>query len=323
MTTASIIEKQEAPHLPSGRLVERPFRMLTAAAAMLVVALLAAMLAVLAVNSAPAFAKFGVNFLFTSVWNPVTEVFGAGAPMGGTLITSFIAMLVGTPVALGVAIFLTEVCPPRLEAPLAVAIELLAAVPSIIYGMWGLLVLAPLLGRTFYPVLIATLGPIPFIGALFQGPPFGIGMLTAGLILAVMILPFIAAVARQVLASVPPVLREAAYGVGATPWEVAWHVLIPYCRRGLIGGVMLGLGRALGETMAVTFVIGNAHHLATSLLQPGTTISAALANEFTEANGDLYVAALVGLGLILFAVTFAVLFMARALLARADRRAAA
>jgi len=308
--------------LPSGLFAELPFRWLTFGAAMLVMAMLGSMLVVLTIDSSPALGKFGLNFLVSSTWNPVTEIFGAAAPIAGTLITALIAMVVGTPVALGVAIFLNEICPHRLSGPLAVAIELLAAVPSIIYGMWGLFVLAPLLGAHVYPALIALLGPIPVIGALFQGPPFGIGMLTAGLILAVMVLPFIASVARQVLSTVPPMLREAAYGVGATTWEVARYVLIPYCRRGLIGGVMLGLGRALGETMAVTFVIGNAHRISASLLQPGTTISATLANEFTEANGDLYVSSLVSLGLILFAVTFGVLLCARFLLAQADRRAA-
>ncbi|MDA8231650.1 MAG: phosphate ABC transporter permease subunit PstC [Magnetospirillum sp.] len=312
--------EEVATRIPSGLKLNLPFRWLTAAAAMLVVAALLAMLAILAVDSAPAFRRFGFAFLVTSAWNPVTDTYGALAPVTGTLVTSVIAMLVGTPVAVGVAIFLNEICPHRLRDPLAIAIELLAAVPSIIYGMWGLFVLAPLLGRHVYPALIHWIGPVPVVGALFQGPPFGIGTLTAGLILAIMVIPFIASVARQVLGSVPPMLREAAYGVGATTWEVARHVLIPHARRGLIGGVMLGLGRALGETMAVTFVIGNAHRLSASLLHPGTTISAVLANEFTEASGDLYLSSLVALGLILFAVTFAVLLGARALLARADRR---
>jgi phosphate transport system permease protein len=231
-------------------------------------------------------------------------------------------MLIGTPVALGVAIFINELCPHKLRDPLAVAVELLAAVPSIIYGMWGLFVLAPFLGSSVYPALIEYLGPIPVLGALFQGPPYGIGMLTASLILAIMVLPFIASVSIRVLSGVPAVLREAAYGIGSTPWEVARYVLLPHCRKGLIGGIMLGLGRALGETMAVTFVIGNSHKIAASLLQPGTTISATLANEFTEATGDIYLSSLVALGLILFVITFIVLLFAQMLLSQANRREA-
>ena len=306
--------------IPSGLGLELPFRWLTGSAAMLVVASLSGMLVVLVVYSWPALSRFGPAFIVSSGWNPVTDTFGAAAPIAGTLITSIIAMAVGAPTALGVAIFLNEICPYRLRSALGVAIELLAAIPSIIYGMWGLFVVAPLFANHVYPFLIEWLGPIPGLGILFQGPPYGIGMLTAGLILAVMVLPFIASVSRQVLASVPPVLREAAYGLGATKWEVARHVLIPHARRGLIGGIMLGLGRALGETMAVTFVIGNAHHIVPSLLQPGTTISATLANEFTEASGDIYLSSLVALGLILSCVTFLVLIGARMMLARADQR---
>lgn len=305
---------------PSGLGLEVPFRWLTGIAALLVVAALGAMLMVLVVYSWPALHRFGPAFIINGGWNPVTEVFGASAPIAGTLITSAIAMAVGAPMALGIAIFLNELCPYRLRGPLGVAIELLAAVPSIIYGMWGLFVVAPLFAGTVYPFLIKVLGPVPLVGQLFQGPPFGIGMLTAGLILAMMVLPFIASVSRQVLASVPPVLREAAYGLGATKWEVARHVLVPHARRGLIGGMMLGLGRALGETMAVTFVIGNAHRISPSLLHPGTTISATLANEFTEASGDIYLSSLVALGLILSGVTFLVLLGARYMLARADRK---
>ncbi len=309
-----------AKRVPSGLGLDAPFRWLTRGAALLVVAALGAMLAVLVIWSWPALSRFGPAFIVSGHWNPVTEVFGASAPIAGTLITSAIAMAVGAPMAVGIAIFLNELCPYRLRGPLGVAIELLAAVPSIIYGMWGLFVVAPLFANHVYPVLITWLGPLPVVGQAFQGPPFGIGMLTAGLILAVMVLPFIASVSRQVLASVPAVLREAAYGLGATKWEVARHVLIPHARRGLIGGMMLGLGRALGETMAVTFVIGNAHRISASLLQPGTTISATLANEFTEASGDIYLSSLVALGLILSGVTFLVLLGARYMLARADRK---
>ena len=310
------------PRSPSGVAFETPFRFLTTAAALTVVGALVGLLIVLALDAAPAVRQFGFGFLVSSAWNPVTEVFGAVPATVGTLITAFIAMLIGTPVAFGVAIFINELCPHRLRNGLSIAVELLAAVPSIIYGMWGLFVLAPFLGTDVYPVLISVLGPLPIIGALFQGPPYGIGMLTASLILAIMVLPFIASVSIRVLSGVPAVLREAAYGLGSTPWEVARHVLLPHCRKGLIGGVMLGLGRALGETMAVTFVIGNSHKIATSLLQPGTTISATLANEFTEATGDIYLSSLVALGLILFIITFIVLLGAQMMLSEANRRSA-
>jgi phosphate transport system permease protein len=253
----------------------------------------------------------------------VTEQFRALAPICGTLISSLIAMLVGVPLALGVALFINELCPFRLRSWLTTTVELLAAIPSIIYGMWGLFVLAPFMARHLQPALIKWLGPLPVIGSLFQGPPYGIGMLTAGLILAVMILPFIAAVSRQVFATIPPMLREAAYGIGANTWEVCRRVLIPYSGTGLFGGIMLGLGRALGETMAVTFVIGNAHRISVSLLAPGTTISAALANEFTEAVGDVYMSSLLALGLILFLITFSVLLIARFMLRRIEHTVSA
>lgn len=296
-------------------LSDKSFRLLTVGAALLVVLTLLGIATLLVVESLPAVRHFGVDFLLRASWNPVTEVFGAVAPISGTLITSVIAMLIAVPLAVGTAFFLNELCPHRLRGPVGVAIELLAAVPSIIYGMWGLFVLAPLLSRHIEPFLIATVGQAPLIGTLFQGPPYGIGMLPAGIVLGIMVTPYVAAVARQVVADVPPLLREAAYGVGATRWEVFRYVLMPYAARGMLGGVMLGLGRALGETMAVTFVIGNAHRLATSLLAPGTTISATLANEFTEAVGDLYLSSLLALGLILFVITFAVLAAARLLLA--------
>ena len=215
----------------------------------------------------------------------MTNKFGALVPIYGTLITSLIAMVVGIPISFGVAIFITELCPPLLKRPLAIAIELLAGIPSIIYGIWGLFVFAPFLQQYVQPVLINTLGEVPVVGALFAGPPFGIGILTAGLILAIMVLPFISSIMRDVFETVPPMLRESAYGLGCTTWEVVWHVVLPYTQVGVVGGIMLGLGRALGETMAVTFVIGNAHRITTSLMAPGTTISAALANEFTEAVG--------------------------------------
>lgn len=301
---------------------EHVFRFVCRIAALTVAGLLLAVFAVLANNAAPALSTFGPGFLITEVWNPVTEKFGAFAPICGTLITSLIAMLIGMPLAVGSALFLNEVCPHRLRGPLIVAIELLAAVPSIIYGMWGLLVLAPFLSTHFQPFMTEWVGPLPIIGALFVGPPFGIGMLTAGIILGFMVLPFIASVSCQVFAAIDPVLREAAYGVGATSWEVCKNVILPHSRAGLLGASMLGLGRALGETMAVTFVIGNAHHISSSLFAPGTTISASLANEFTEAVGDLYLSSLQALGLVLFVITFFVLAAARLMLKNIEKKAA-
>jgi phosphate transport system permease protein len=250
----------------------------------------------------------------SSEWNPVTEKFGALVPIVGTLVTSFIALLIGVPVSFGIALFLTELSPPWLKRPLGTAIELLAAIPSIIYGMWGLFVLAPLFADHVQPWLISTLGMAPVIGALFKGPPQGIGVLTAGFVLAIMVIPFIAAVMRDVFDVVPPVLKESAYAIGCTTWEVVRNIVLPYTKVGVIGGIMLGLGRALGETMAVTFLIGNAHQLNASILAPGNSIASALANEFTEAVGDLYTSALIELGLILFVITFIVLALAKLLL---------
>ena len=242
------------------------------------------------------------------------------APIYGTLVTSFIAMVIAVPVGLMIAFFLTELCPQWLRRPIGIAIELLAGIPSIIYGIWGLFIFAPFLQDTLQPFLINTLGNVPGIAPLFSGPPYGIGMLTAGLILAIMVLPFVTSISRDVFEAVPAVLKEAAYGVGCTTWEVARNVVLPYARVGVIGGVMLALGRALGETMAITFVIGNAHRVSASLLAPGTTISATIANEFTEAVGDLYTSSLIALGLILFVITLIVLAAARYLLLRIDRR---
>jgi phosphate transport system permease protein len=297
------------------------FRALTLAFAVLVLVVLAGVIASLVVGAAPALKQFGFSFLITEAWNPVTEKFGALAPVYGTLVTSAIAMLIGIPVAFGVALFITELCPNWLKRPLSMMIELLAAIPSIIYGIWGLFVLAPFVQEHIEPALIDTLGAVPGIGLLFQGPPLGIGVLTAGFILAIMVLPFISAVMRDVFETVPAVLRESTYALGATTSEVVWRVVLPYARIGVFGGILLGLGRALGETMAVTFVIGNAHHIHASLLQPGTTISAALANEFTEAVGDLYLSSLIALGLILFVITFIVLALAKLLLIRLEKQA--
>ena len=235
---------------------------------------------------------FGLDFFTSESWNPVTEKFGALPAIYGTVLTSFIAMLIGVPISLGIAIFLTEICPERLRRTIGIAIELLAGIPSIIYGIWGLFVFAPWFQVHVQPLLIDTFADIPVLNQLFAGPPYGIGMLTAGLILAIMVLPFITSITREVFDTVPPVLKEAAYGIGCTRWEVMRRVVIPYTRVGIIGGVMLGLGRALGETMAVTFVIGNAHRIVPSMLAPGTTISASIANEFTEAIGELYTSSL-------------------------------
>ena len=302
------------------RLGDTVFHALTRAAAIGVLILLGGVIVSLISGSLPALREFGFNFLIEERWNPVTERFGALAPIYGTLITSFIAMLIAVPVGLLIAVFLTELCPLWLRRPIGIAIELLAGIPSIIYGIWGLFVFAPFLQETLQPFLIATFGEIPVLSALFAGPPYGIGMLTAGLILAIMVLPFITSISRDVFDAVPPVLKEAAYGLGCTTWEVVRYVVLPYTRVGVIGGVMLGLGRALGETMAVTFVIGNAHKISASLIAPGTTISATIANEFTEAVGDLYTSSLIALGLILFAITFIVLAAARYMLMRIERR---
>jgi len=302
------------------RLGDKVFRLLTKTAAIGVLIILGGVMFSLIDGSLPALRTFGLDFLLEQRWNPVTEKFGALAPIYGTLVTSFIAMLIAVPIGLLIAVFLTELCPMWLRRPIGIAIELLAGIPSIIYGIWGLFVFAPFLQETLKPFLIATLGNIPGLSVLFAGPPYGIGVLTAGLILAIMVLPFITSISRDVFDAVPPVLKEAAYGVGCTTWEVVRNVVLPYTRVGVIGGVMLGLGRALGETMAVTFVIGNAHKISASLLAPGTTISATIANEFTEAVGDLYTSSLIALGLILFVITFIVLAAARYLLLRIERR---
>jgi phosphate transport system permease protein len=296
------------------------FRMITRSFAFLVLLVLVGIIASLVAGSWASLSHFGIGFLSSSAWNPVTEEFGALVPIVGTLATSAIALLIGVPVSFGIALFLTELSPVWLRRPIGTAIELLAAIPSIIYGMWGLFVFAPLFAEHVQPALIGILGPIPYAGALFRGPPMGIGVLTAGIILAIMVIPFIAAVMRDVFEIVPSVLKESAYAVGGTTWEVVWNVVLPYTKVGVIGGIMLGLGRALGETMAVTFVIGNAHHLSSSLLAPGNSIASALANEFTEAVGDLYFSALIELGLILFVITFIVLSLSKLLLLRLARQ---
>ena len=301
-------------------LYDLAFRNVTRLFAFLVLALLLGIVVTLLIGSWPAIRAFGPGFLVSHEWNPVTQQFGALVPIYGTLVTSFIALLIGIPVSFGIAVFLTELSPLWLRRPVGTAIELLAAIPSIIYGMWGLFVFAPIFADHVQPWLIDTLGPVWVIGPLFQGAPLGIGILTAGLILAIMVIPFIASVMRDVFELVPAMLKESAYAVGATTWEVVWNVVLPYTKIGVVGGVLLGLGRALGETMAVTFVIGNAHRLGTSLFAPGTSIASALANEFTEAVGNMYTSALVELGLILFLITFVVLALSKILLLQLARR---
>jgi phosphate transport system permease protein len=300
-------------------LLDLAFRNTTRFFAFLVFAILAGIVVSLLIGSLPAIKAFGFKFLVSPEWNPVTEQFGALVPIIGTLATSIIALLIGIPASFGIALFITEMSPRWLKRPLGIAVELLAGIPSIIYGMWGLFVFAPAFAK-IEPWLTDHLGNAALIGPLFQGPPMGIGMLTAGLILAIMVIPFIASVMRDVFEIVPPMLKESAYGLGATTWEVVWRVVLPYTKVGVIGGIMLGLGRALGETMAVTFVIGNAHELSASLLMPGNSISSALANEFTEAVGPLYTSALIELGLILFLITFIVLSLSKLLLMQLTKR---
>ena len=296
------------------------FRNLTRISAFGVLVLLAAIIASLIVGSMPAIREFGFGFLGSSEWDPVNDKFGALIPIVGTLATSGIALLIAIPVSFGIAIFLTELSPRWLRRPLGIAIELLAGIPSIIYGMWGLFVFAPLFAEHVQPWLNDHVGVMPTIGPFFSGPPMGIGILTAGIILSIMVIPFIASVMRDVFEIVPTLLKESAYGLGATTWEVLWRVVLPYTKIGVVGGIMLGLGRALGETMAVTFVIGNAHKLSQSLLMPGNSISSALANEFNEAVGDLYTSSLIELGLILFFITFVVLSLSRYMLYKLGQR---
>jgi phosphate transport system permease protein len=284
--------------------------------ALLVLAMLAGILLALSYAAIPAFDKFGLAFFVTNVWNPVTSQFGALAPIYGTLVTSAIALAIGVPVSFGIALFLTEMCPAALKRPLGTAVELLAAIPSIIYGMWGLFVFAPIFGDYIQPLLQKAFGDLWILGPLFRGAPNGIGMLSAGVILSVMIIPFISSVMRDVFEIVPPVLKESAYGIGCTTWEVVWNVVLPYTKVGVIGGIMLGLGRALGETMAVTFVIGNAYRISASLFEPGNSIASALANEFNEASDPVHRASLIALGLVLFVLTTIVLACSRMLIAQ-------
>lgn len=288
---------------------------LTRAVAMLILLVLGGIIVSLTISAWPSIQTFGFGFLTSSEWNPPADQFGALVPIYGTLVTSLIALLIALPISFGIALFLTELSPTWLRRPLGIAIELLAGIPSIVYGIWGLLVFAPVFGEHVQPLLAETLGQVPVIGELFSGPTFGIGLLAAGIILAIMIIPFITSVMRDVFELTPAMLKESCYGLGGTTWEVVRYVVLPYTRVGVIGGVMLGLGRALGETMAVTFVIGNASVLeGVSLFMPGNSITSLLANEFAEATPGLYTAALIELGLILFVITFFVLSLSKLLL---------
>ena len=296
---------------------DKVFSWLTHGAAWLTLLLLVGILASLVVGAAPAIQKFGLAFLWTTEWDPVQEKFGGLVMIYGTLMTSVIALLIAVPVSFGIAVFLTEMSPGWLKRPLGIAIELLAAVPSIVYGMWGLLVFGPILARFVQAPLQGAFSGVPVLGALFSGPPVGIGILSAGIILAIMVIPFIAAVMRDVFEVTPPLLKESAYGLGATTWEVVSKVVLPYTKTGVVGGIMLGLGRALGETMAVTFVIGNFNQLSSlSLFEAANSITSALANEFAEAGEGLHQASLIYLGLVLFFITFIVLALSKVLLAQ-------
>lgn len=301
-------------------LADNGFRWLVTAAGILVLIALAAAALSMLWGGRLTFEKFGLGFFTSMAWDPVGQNFGALVPIYGTVVTALIAMLIGVPVSFGIAMFLTEIAPKWLRGPVGTAIELLAGIPSIIYGMWGLFILVPYLSEHVYPWIDANLGTLPLVGALFAGPPLGLGMLTAGLVLAIMIIPFVASVMREVFLTVPGQLKESAYALGSTRFEVVWDVVLPYTRSAVIGGIFLGLGRALGETMAVTFVLGNAHELTASLLMPGNSIAATIANEFAEADSDQYRSALIALGFVLFIVTFVVLSVARLMLRRLSRK---
>jgi phosphate transport system permease protein len=306
----------------SGRqlMMDRIFRVMTTGSAWLVLVILAGIIVSLFIGGWQALTAFGPKFLVTDEWNPVTERFGALVPIYGTLVSSFIALLIAVPISFGIALFLTEVAPYWLRRPIGTAIELLAAIPSIIYGMWGLFVFAPVMSQYVQPWLQNHFGGTAYFGILFQGAPLGIGMLPAGIILGIMIIPFITAIMRDVFATTPKFLKESAYAVGGTHWEVVWNVVLPYTRVGAVGGIFLGLGRALGETMAVTFVIGNTHRLSLSLFEPGNSIASTLANEFTEAVGDMHTSSLIALGLVLFLITFIVLSLAKFMLLSLESR---
>lgn len=312
--------RRPAPRRP-GVLADLLFAALARGAAVLTLLLLAAIIVSLVVGAAPAIQKYGLSFLWHSEWDPVQENFGGLVMIYGTVATSLIALLIAVPVSFGIALFLTELSPAWLKRPLGIAVELLAAVPSIVYGMWGLLVFGPLLSTYVQQPLQAAFSGVPYLGALVSGPPVGIGILSAGVVLAIMIIPFIAAVMRDVFEVTPPMLKESAYGLGSTTWEVVWRVVLPYTKTGVVGGVMLGLGRALGETMAVTFLIGNMNQLnSLSLFEAANSITSALANEFAEAGEGLHQASLIYLGLVLFFITFVVLSLSKLLLMQLKKR---
>jgi phosphate transport system permease protein len=308
------------PAAPNGGAgADRLFQLVTAGAAWLVRIVLGAAAASMAWGGRLAFETFGWRFITSSEWDAVGGHFGALVPIYGTLVTSAIALLIAVPVSIGIALFLTDIAPGWIRGPIGVAIELLAAIPSIIYGLWGLFVFAPFMAAHVEPWLNDRLGTLPVVGALFAGPPIGIGLLTASIVLGIMIIPFISAVARDVFNAVPASLKEAAVALGSTRWEILSRVTLPYTRSAMIGAIFLGLGRALGETMAVTFVLGNAHDLSASLLMPSNSIAAAIANEFTEADTDLYRSSLIALAFLLFVVTFLVLTAAKLMLMRIGR----
>ncbi|WP_116089556.1 phosphate ABC transporter permease subunit PstC [Sphingomonas crusticola] len=315
MARTDTASPQGAP--PGHATGEIVFRFACAAAATFLLAALAGVIISLFIGGLPAFREFGFGFLTSTTWNPVTEVYGAAGPIAGTLITAFLSLLIALPLALGVAVFLVEFCPARISGSIAIAVELLAGIPSIVYGMWGLFVLAPWFAAHVQMPIAMHVDPDTFLGKLLGGTPNGANIFTASLILAIMILPYMAAVFRELFLTVPPQVREAAYGLGCTPFEVIRAVVIPYVRRGMIGVVMLGLGRALGETMAVTFIIGNAHGFPHSLFDSGSTIASTVANEFAEATSDMHTSALIALGFLLFVITFVVLAFARLLLREA------
>jgi phosphate transport system permease protein len=319
MAIAADLTTLEARSHRDGR-HDRLFRTAMGAAAVIVLVVLVGAVLSMGWGGREAIATFGWGFFTSTAWDVGAGQFGALVPVFGTVVTSVIAMLIAVPVSFGIALFLTEVAPPWLRSPLASALELLAGIPSIIYGMWGLFVLAPLLAEHVYPWMGETLAPLPVVGKLFEGPPLGIGMLTAGLVLAIMVIPFISSVMREVFLTVPSRLKESAYALGSTTLEVAWDVVLPYTRSAVVGGIFLGLGRALGETMAVTFVIGNAYEIGAGLLNPGTSIASTIANEFGEALDPLHRSSLLAVGFVLFALTLVVLALARLMLMQLKRR---
>ena len=299
---------------------DRLFRRVVACAGVFVLVTLASVALTTLWGGREAFATFGFKFLVSSEWDTVGKQFGALAPVYGTLVTAAIALIIAVPVSFGIALYLTEIAPTWLRTPVASAIELLAGIPSIIYGMWGLFVFVPIMGRYVIPWLNDHVGEWPVVGPLFTGPPLGLGMLTAGIVLAIMVIPFISSVMREVFLTVPTRLKESAHALGSTTWEVAWDIVLPYTRTAVIGGIFLGLGRALGETMAVTFVLGNVHRLSLSLLEPGNSIAATIANEFAEADSEIFRSSLIALAFLLFVVTFIVLAIAKLMLRQMEKK---